>query len=125
MTTEETGAAGASGSEKPKARKKATAGQKRAHVAPKRPKAVPGAKAAKKAPKPAKKADEAREGSKTARILDLLKRPGGVTLAEIMKVADWQAHSIRGFISGTLVKKMGLSVVSTKADGQRTYAVKA
>jgi hypothetical protein len=65
-----------------------------------------------------------REGSKTAQILELLKQPGGATLKAIMTASEWQAHSVRGFISGTLGKKMGLSVTSTKADnGERTYSI--
>ena len=68
---------------------------------------------------------EARDGSKTAQILDLLKRPGGVTAKELMKATGWQAHSVRGFLSGTVGKKMGLTVTSTKGeDGERTYRVK-
>jgi len=56
----------------------------------------------------------------------MLKRPNGATLAEIMKAAGWQAHSVRGFISGTLTKKMGLTVVSAKGeDGERNYSIKA
>jgi len=43
-----------------------------------------------------------------------------------MKATGWQPHSVRGFLSGTVSKKMGLVVVSTKAeDGERTYSVKA
>ena len=43
-----------------------------------------------------------------------------------MKATSWQAHSVRGFISGTLRKKLGLNVVSTKGeDGERTYSIKA
>jgi hypothetical protein len=69
---------------------------------------------------------DARSGSKTAKILDLLKRPGGASLNQIMKATEWQAHSVRGFISGTLGRKMGLKVVSVKTeDGARTYSVKA
>jgi hypothetical protein len=67
-----------------------------------------------------------RAGSKTEKILALLKRSGGGTLKEIMKTTDWQAHSVRGFISGTLGKKMGLTVASTKGeDGERSYSIKA
>jgi hypothetical protein len=70
----------------------------------------------------AKKAAPARPGSKTAKILDLLKRPGGVTLKELIKATGWQAHSVRGFLSGTLGKKMGTPVKSSKrADGERAY----
>ena len=64
----------------------------------------------------------AREGSKKAIVLDMLKRPDGVTLADIMSATDWQAHSVRGFISGSLGKKMGLTVESFKRpDGTRAY----
>ena len=70
----------------------------------------------------AKKAAPARRGSKTAKILDLLKRPGGVTLKELIKATGWQAHSVRGFLSGTLGKKLGTPVESSKrADGERAY----
>jgi hypothetical protein len=83
----------------------------------------PAAKPKKPAKKPAK-AEGVREGSKTAKVIDLLKRSGGATLSQIMKATDWQAHSVRGFISGTLGKKMGLTVESTKGeDGARVYSI--
>ncbi len=66
----------------------------------------------------------AREGSKKAQILDLLRRKQGVTLADLMKACGWQAHSVRGFLSGAVGKKMGLEVTSTKDKrGERTYRV--
>jgi hypothetical protein len=47
-------------------------------------------------------------------------------LAELMKVTGWQAHSVRGFISGTLRKKMGLTVAAAKGeDKERSYSVNA
>ena len=108
-----------------KASKKASRGAQRANVAPKKGKSGKKAAAAKKAPKAAKKAEGARDGSKTAKILDLLKRDGGATAKELLKVTGWQPHSLRGFISGTLGKKMGLTVVSAKGeDGERSYSVK-
>ena len=68
----------------------------------------------------------ARDGSKTAKILDLLKRPGGATSKELMKATGWLPHSVRGYLSGTVGKKMGLIVTSTKGDkGERTYSVEA
>ena len=70
----------------------------------------------------AKEAVSVRAGTKTARILTLLKRPGGVTLKSLMKATDWQAHSVRGFLSGTLRKKMGTPVESFESDtGERSY----
>jgi hypothetical protein len=85
-----------------------------------------------KATKPPKKSKRskpmkgARKGSKSARVLDLLKRPNGVSLAELMKATGWQAHSVRGFLSGTVGKKLGLSVASVKdPDGARRYSLKS
>ncbi len=67
-------------------------------------------------------APTAREGSKKAIVLELVRRPDGATLKDIMEATGWQAHSVRGFISGTLSKKMGLKVESTKRpDGERAY----
>ena len=126
-STEETGTpdAKATGT-KPKASKKAPAAPRRAPVAPKKAKAGKKASPAKKAAKGATKAKGSRKGSKTAQILDLLKRPGGVSSKELMETTGWQAHSVRGFLSGTVGKKLGLTVVSTKGEnGERTYSVKA
>jgi hypothetical protein len=66
----------------------------------------------------------ARDGSKKAEVLGLLQRKGGATLAQIMKATGWQAHSVRGFISGALGKKMGLTVNSVRReDGERAYSI--
>ena len=122
---EETETATAPANEQPKAAKRGKAGARGAHVAPKKGKAAKPAAPAKKANKGAKKAAGARDGSKTAKILDLLKRPGGATAKELIKASGWQAHSVRGFLSGTVSKKMGLAVTSTKGeDRERTYSVK-
>jgi hypothetical protein len=111
--------------EKPKATKKARVGAQGAHVASKKEKAAKKASCAKKAPKAAKEKGT-RDGSKAAAILELLKRPDGTTLAELMKATAWQAHSVRGFLSGTVNKKLGLTITSTKTEeGGRSYSVKA
>ena len=118
--------------EQPKLPPKPRVGAHRANVAPSGArsghKATPAKKAtkgAKSAKSPKKKTTSAHHGSKTAQVLDLLKRSGGVTLRELTKATDWQAHSVRGFLSGTLRKKMGLTVTSTKtADEERRYSVK-
>ena len=126
LTTEETDTAQATATPQPKAAKKARVAPRRAHVAPKKGRSGKKASPAKKAPKGGNKAGTARDGSKAAKILDLLKRPEGATLAAIMKATDWQAHSVRGFLFGTIGKKMGLTVVSTKGDdGERTYTIRA
>jgi nucleoid-associated protein YgaU len=109
-----------------KATKKAHAGARRANVAPARANAGKKASHAKKAPAGPKKAKvakpEARDGSRSAKILDLLKRPGGATSKDLQKATGWQPHSVRGFLSGTIGKKMGLAVTSTKGeDGERSY----
>jgi len=71
------------------------------------------------------KAAPAREGSKKAIVLELLRRPEGATLQEIMSETGWMAHSVRGFISGALGKKMGLTVESLKTpEGARAYRLK-
>jgi hypothetical protein len=65
-----------------------------------------------------------RENSKTARVIALLRQPAGASLNIIMRATGWQAHSVRGFISGHLGKKMGLKVRSLERDGERVYAIK-
>ena len=116
-------------SDQPKATKKARVAPRSAHAAPSKPKsgkkttpAKKAAKAPKKAAKP--KAEGAREGSKTEKVLDLLKRPDGASLNELMKATGWQAHSVRGFLS-ILGKKKGLAVESTRStEGDRRYSIK-
>jgi hypothetical protein len=62
--------------------------------------------------------------SKQQRCLDLLGRRDGATLAELIAVTEWQAHSVRGFLSGTAKKKLGLAVSSTQdEDGTRRYRI--
>ena len=73
---------------------------------------------------PAKNAATPERGTKTAKILALLKRASGASLQQLRKATGWQAHSVRGFLSGTLKKKMGLRVASNKLQGgQRTYRI--
>ena len=109
----------------PKRQKIAKGGKPKAPRTVKPKKATPARKAA-KTPKngPKLKATGVRKGSKTAAVLALLQRAKGATLTEILEATSWQAHSVRGFISGTLGKKMGLAVISSKrADGARVYRV--
>jgi hypothetical protein len=136
MIEEQTAAAPGAGSQDQKPEKKPDAAAQKPRVASgqgKSGKKATPAKKASKAPKPAKapkatkgekKTGAAREGSKTATVLALVQRAKGATLAEIMEATSWQAHSVRGFISGTMTKKMGLKVDSTKReDGTRVYSI--
>jgi Protein of unknown function (DUF3489) len=80
--------------------------------------------------KPAKRARAkhiARRGeecsNKRAEVIELMKKPKGATLAEIVEATGWQKHTVRGFVS-ILGSKGGLKVESSKnADGERTYRV--
>jgi len=95
-----------------------------AQDAPKRKGSTRNATAAKKTARAQKGGQEARDGSKKAEVLDLMRRPKGATLAAIMKATGWQAHTVRGFVSGTLTKKLGLKVDSFRGDDkERTYRI--
>jgi hypothetical protein len=107
-------------------KKGAPKGQKSAKSSKAKASPKKGAKAGKKAAKPAhaKEASTPRAESKGAKILELIGRTKGATLAEIVNATDWQKHSIRGFLS-TAAKKHGLKIESTKTEtGDRVYQIK-
>jgi hypothetical protein len=62
--------------------------------------------------------------TKLGRLEGMLRRAEGATIGQIAKALDWQLHSVRGAISGSLRKKQGLAVVADKtADGERVYRI--
>lgn len=62
--------------------------------------------------------------SKQQKCLDLLARRDGATLAELIAATDWQPHSVRGFLSGTVKKKLGHTLFSSRDDNDlRRYRV--
>jgi len=76
--------------------------------------------------RPGPKPVSPRKGTKTAKVLALLRRPQGAGLKELVRATGWQPHSVRGFLSGIVVGKMGLKISSSKAgSGERRYAVEA
>jgi hypothetical protein len=97
-----------------------------AHVAPEEAPAKKKASRAKKSRTEPTAAKGPREGSKTETILGLLRQKGGSTLKALMEATAWQAHSVRGFISAVVTKKMAFTIESTRnEEGERTYSVKA
>jgi hypothetical protein len=64
------------------------------------------------------------QGSKTATCLAMLRQADGVSLQQLVQATGWQAHSVRGFLSGAVRKKVGLALESVEApDGVRRYRV--
>jgi hypothetical protein len=96
-----------------------------------KPKAVPrsaGRKTAKPASRkrsgPASSRPAARLDTKHARIIAMLRKPAGATIAAIMGATDWQQHSVRGFLAGIVRRKLGLNLVSEQTDKGRVYRIK-
>jgi hypothetical protein len=70
------------------------------------------------------KTPRTRENSKQAQMIELLKRPDGATLNQLIGATGWQACTVRGAMAGALKKKLGLTITSDKATGQeRTYRI--
>jgi Protein of unknown function (DUF3489) len=62
--------------------------------------------------------------TKQERVLILLSQPDGASIAEMMQATDWQQHSVRGFLAGTVKRKLGFPLTSSKPnDGARRYRI--
>ncbi|MGE0410018.1 MAG: DUF3489 domain-containing protein [Amphiplicatus sp.] len=72
------------------------------------------------------KLDESAAATKTDIILNLLRRKGGASVAEMADATGWQSHSVRGFLSGTVKKKLALPLAAENGEGApRRYFIKA
>ena len=81
-------------------------------------------KAPKPEPKPASPERNTREGTKQALVIEMLRRPEGATIGEIVDATSWVSHSVRGFMAGALKKKLGLAIGSEKDAGKdRRYRI--
>ena len=66
---------------------------------------------------------EAKAQGKGERVIGLLRRPEGTTVPQMVEATGWLTHSVRGFMSGALKKKQGLTIVSEKTEGGRVYRI--
>ena len=77
------------------------------------------AKTARQAARP--RANE--RANKQTKLLELLRRPAGATIAALTEASGWQQHSVRGFLAGVVRKKLGLELVSAIEADRRTYRI--
>jgi hypothetical protein len=92
----------------------------------KRPETNPSAKRRAKQPQAARPTitHPVRTGSKKAAVIALLSQPKGTTISSIMKATGWQQHSVHGFFSSVVRRKLGLALESEKPnDGDRVYHI--
>jgi hypothetical protein len=62
--------------------------------------------------------------TKHGRIIAMLRRPAGATIASLVAATEWQQHSVRGFLAGVVRKKLGLNLVSEQSDKGRVYRIR-
>jgi hypothetical protein len=66
-------------------------------------------------------APKTRQGTKQEKLIAMLRRKQGATIAQIVEATGWQPHTVRGAFAGALKKKLGLIVTSEKVEGTRVY----
>ncbi|WP_416193419.1 DUF3489 domain-containing protein [Nitrobacter sp. TKz-YC01] len=89
-------------------------------------KAVKAAPVKKSSSAPARPLDQPtrhRAGSKQARVIEMLMKPEGAMIGDIMQATNWQQHSVRGFFAGVIRKKLKLTLISEATEAGRIYKV--
>jgi len=82
------------------------------------------ARRASKASKPPAADRKPRPHTKHMKMIEMLRRPNGATIAQLAKALNWQHHTVRGAMSGVLKKKLGLNITSEKSEGgERVYRI--
>jgi Protein of unknown function (DUF3489) len=66
---------------------------------------------------------DAKRPSKQDEVIAMLRRPEGVTVDEVARATGWQRHTVRGVFSGTLKKRLGLTLASAKEERGRVYRI--
>ena len=61
--------------------------------------------------------------TKIEKVIEMLRKPGGASIKALIATTGWQAHSVRGAISGTIKKKLGLTVTSERVNDTRVYRI--
>jgi Protein of unknown function (DUF3489) len=75
-------------------------------------------------PDPEQQSDTKRPSKQDA-VIAMLQRPEGATVDEVASVMGWQRHTVRGLFSGTLKKKLGLTLASAHEERGRVYRIAA
>ena len=84
----------------------------------------PKTKAQRAEPKPVSTERKIREGTKQALVIEMLRRPEGASITEIVEATNWAAHTSRGFLAGALKKRLGLTIASEKDETKgRVYRI--
>lgn len=82
------------------------------------------AKNARAAQETASRTSTLRNGTKSAKVITLLRRATGATVKELIRATGWQPHSVRGFLSGVVRKKLGLNLTTMeRKNGERAYKI--
>lgn len=88
-----------------------------------RSKAAPSSKSAVKKAKPAPAQAPEVTTTKQSQLITLLRSAAGASMEQMMALTGWQSHTVRGILSGSLRKRLGLDVQCQRVDGVHLYRI--